>query len=809
MATLTTPLSTDFATLAAASPWPLTEVVIPAPRVNLGRAGVCMLLRAPVANGLALVQPCNWSTVTPAWSGTSDGPAGPVVISMIAGSIPPLPVSAQGFPGTPTWDMVDDDVFLAADVDGDGIDEIVVFEPTNGWLGVLKWWQGALYLWWAVQTAVPLQAGGQGIPWAIGPGDTYLAARFGIGPAGAVSIVACNAWNGTFGVLSWTSAGLVTVSQLSGSVYGPGGASWPLSSADQVSIINLTGDGTDAVLFYTTLGALGVLQWDAGSGTPQLVWSASQTLKGPGGSWPFDQADQHVIASLDGKTQSLVLFSPPGPTIGVAQWDAGTASLQLVWTSVLWLAPNPTQGFQWQMHSDDVLYAAALPGGGVDWIFFVDVAWLGAASWDGTQLVSAWQIEGAVPGSAGVNPWNRSSSDLYWPIPSSAAGQDQLLVVSPGDNLVGLLAWDGSAVTSSWQALGMLPGWGPGFVASGPQLGYPPFVDQDGSQVAEVYAYISSAADPGSNGDLRAQYVNTNDAATVATWYSWLVVNSTPPDSSGFSQADWSAVQSTLLGETQALTVVYDLYGNLSKLADSLQNQQAMDLSHVMGLVAPDSGSQVSYWVGQLVIAVIWGAAACAGDFPAIAASASMFASLAGAGLGGDQGPQLIDYLNVNSTIDAEYAAMQKSNGLGQNLVSGDAIKASIIFWIAQGAWTWPSTDTSTMAEKTQTSNRIAFYQMLLPTTYQILWCNQENNISPPYIDVPSYAMYGQRQSDGTWNVYFITAGIPEWPTQDMMSDIWGLGVQPPDFYFGMGGWIVIPHVAYSNPGAPHGPGAV
>ena len=115
------PVSADFQSLPSAPSWPMSEITIPLTQVDLGRDGLCMLLRAPYANCIGLAQPANWSTLCDGWAGDHDALAGPVVIWMVGGSIPPLPTSQGGFESTAPCVLSETDRYYPADGDGDGL----------------------------------------------------------------------------------------------------------------------------------------------------------------------------------------------------------------------------------------------------------------------------------------------------------------------------------------------------------------------------------------------------------------------------------------------------------------------------------------------------------------------------------------------------------------------------------------------------------------------------------------------------------------------------------------------------------------
>ena len=384
-------------------------------------------------------------------------------------------------------------------------------------------------------------------------------------------------------------------------------------------------------------------------------------------------------------------------------------------------------------------------------------------------------------------------------------GTEQLLVMSSDGNY-GLVSWTGSTLASGWQGSRTFPGWGPALVAAGPPMGYPPIT---AAPLAEIYAQISSAADPGSRGDLRSLYTNTNTAFSVSTWYAWLVSNPSPPAGSAFAQADWTTVQSQLLAETQALTVVLSLYANLQALAGDILNQQNMDLALAIQLANPQQqgNSQVGFWLEQVFDALLWGAAALCSELPAMGFGLSALASLLGTTVNSSQtGPTMIEYTEIEQQIDAAYAATVSLNGMGQTDLVADALKCAVVRWMSVGAWAWPASRGIDMAAATQSANRIAFYQMLLPAIYTQYSYQQDDY--GPYWDkaqkAPSYAYRGYQTEHGTYQLYPMAAwwhpASAGWPSQDLMNDLWACGVQPWQFWQGDGPWsVMLPATALEN----------
>jgi hypothetical protein len=88
------------------------------------------------------------------------------------------------------------DVFVAADLDGDGEDEILIYNNNDLWTGVLKWQDGALVPIWMSPT--PLD--GPGGEWDRGV-DAFVAADFGGG--GQDEVVIYNNHDLWTGLVQW------------------------------------------------------------------------------------------------------------------------------------------------------------------------------------------------------------------------------------------------------------------------------------------------------------------------------------------------------------------------------------------------------------------------------------------------------------------------------------------------------------------------------------------------------------------------------------------------------------------------------
>jgi Fibronectin type III domain/PASTA domain len=101
------------------------------------------------------------------------------------------------------WNRRPWDAFLAADVDHDGHQEIVIWNNTDGWTGVLKWQAGALVLLWA--SASPLH--GPAGQWNRRASDEFTATVYN----GQVAVSVVHPEDEWHGVLLWEASALQPV----------------------------------------------------------------------------------------------------------------------------------------------------------------------------------------------------------------------------------------------------------------------------------------------------------------------------------------------------------------------------------------------------------------------------------------------------------------------------------------------------------------------------------------------------------------------------------------------------------------------
>ncbi|MES2940800.1 MAG: hypothetical protein V4864_24185 [Pseudomonadota bacterium] len=820
MSTTATSFATsDFQDLPATVSWPLDAPLdIVLPDVDVGRLSPCMLVQTADQGVLGLVQMCGWDAISPQWQPAGNGANLPVLIWNSTGTIPPMPESLGGIGGTVQWTVSGTDQYVAADVDGDGVQEIVAAQ--NGMLGVFKWAGSALYVLWSDSCA---SGTGGAASWTPQQGDGYLPACLGAGYTGGQD--ALFAWNPNgMAVLGWSGSALQSIwsgTQIAGA---GGGASWVILPGDASLATDMVGQGVQSIVLSRS-DAMGVAQWDAATNALSLVWSTALNLWSADDtqSWPLQANDQHAAAPLQvGESvyqESLVLFNPTTLMAGLAQWDPDSAQLQLLWIASNTI-PQDAGGVAIPLDGSTVLMAAALQAD-VPMVLFAQSGSIGCVLWDGEQLAGQWLQQGSsYPGIGGASAW-QCSSDQYTVVAGPAGGQQQLLAqATGGSSYYGLLVFDGdNAVNCCWQgSQGMLPGWGLPLIAAAPQTGYPPFAP--GSVEEQMYTTLSNQLlGWQQGGDLRSQYTTTNLVQQVQAWISQIQAMDMPPVPPPANPpwqwpldlSLWNAVRQTLLNELQNLAAVYGLYGNLITLAAAIGTQMDADLSHVITEVAPPSSGapQVSFSLPNLVASIPAACPALSTQNPALGTGLALLVPLLPSVLLQDQpSSQQMDYGNVQSVVDAAFGnvSQYKLNVLGQNQIAGDFVKAGMVATLAQQGWAWPAPSSSTdnvaadMAAATQDGNRVQFYATVIPAAYTIYY--EQTSFShlrgDRWMKTPSYAAWTTSISGEPW-CYTIATGDNmemDFPSQDMMSDVLSLA-QPADFYLGNGPWAALVRVSW------------
>ena len=274
-----------------------------------------------------------------------------------------------------TWDRGYPDVLVAADVDGDGQDEIVIYNNNDDWTGVLKWQGGALVPVWMV--ASPLVGPRQN--WDRGDPDVLVAAD--VDGDGQTEIVIYNNNDDYTGVLKWQGGALVPVWMSGTPLVGPG-HSWD-RAGDSFVTADVDGDGQTEIVIYNNYDQYtGVLKWQGGALVPIWVNSTGGLSGSAGtGTWTRQLWDVFSPADVDGdRQQEIVIYNNAEAWTGVLKWQGG--ALVPVWLNTDAKLPGPPG--TWDRGEDDGFSPADVDGDGQAEIVIYnnDDRWTGWLKWN-------------------------------------------------------------------------------------------------------------------------------------------------------------------------------------------------------------------------------------------------------------------------------------------------------------------------------------------------------------------------------------------------------------------------------------------
>jgi len=206
-----------------------------------------------------------------------------------------------------------DDVFVAADTDGDTHEEILIANNQNGYIGLLKWNGSALAPVWIVAGRIE----GTGMHWSRGPYDWFVAAD--VDGDKHVEILVANspiAQNNWIGVLKWNGVALTAVwVQPIDSLAGPA-----FRGSSVFIAADIDKNNKQSILIPNVNGSTGLFKWN-GTALAQ-GWFAQSPLKGSAGAWSRGATDLFVAADVDGDGhKDFLVANNQNGWIGVLKWD--------------------------------------------------------------------------------------------------------------------------------------------------------------------------------------------------------------------------------------------------------------------------------------------------------------------------------------------------------------------------------------------------------------------------------------------------------------------------------------------------------
>jgi hypothetical protein len=325
------------------------------------------------------------------------------------------------------WNRSPDDIFTAADIDGDGKVELIVTNNKDRWTGVLKWNGSALVPIWMS----PSPIGG----WNRGT-DVFVAAD--VDGDRKAEILIANNKDGWTGVLKWNGSALVPIWMSPSPLAG-----WNRGN-DTFIAADVDGDGKVELVVAADNHAhwTGVLKWNGSALVP--IWMSASPL----GGWNRSSDDQLIAADVDGdrKTEILIVNNKDHWT-GVLKWN-GSALLPV------WMSPSPLGGWN---RGIDTFTPADLDCDGKIEILIANNKhhWTGVLKWNGSALAPIWMSPSPIGG------WKRGS-DVFIAADVDCDGYIEVLVANNDNGWTGVLKWSGSELYPVWMSPNPVGAWNRG-----------------------------------------------------------------------------------------------------------------------------------------------------------------------------------------------------------------------------------------------------------------------------------------------------------------------------------------------------------
>ena len=728
----------------------------------------------------------------------------------------------QGLVPAPTapggWTVGLGDVIVAADLDGDGVDELFIYNLSTLFWGILKWNSNAnelqaIYSMYVAPNnrVVPV---GQ-LNWGAAVGDQYIMipnmhAIIPAIPANVTGILLFNSQSLNMGMIWFSaSAGQFLQPYLSNSIPG-----WTLAGSNEFFVDNFVDPARPSITVYDPNDKYtALLQWNGW----QFTTLSGQSTKA--GNWGFDSADQHQCADLDGDGMAEILvYNPNTQYLGVLKWENGQLQSLAVQNGTIGTAPK-----DWTISGNEKYYLLNIPGSSAQiYAYSPGSSTVAVLGYQSGGFVCQWANTSLAPN----NGWPVSAADsFYVGLPSNPTAPKLFTLSNQGPTsnsvyTLGAATWDGTNVQIVSSATVPVQAWSPAFLASapptyvlnGPPTNFPVF---QGDQL-DIYTYISGLFPvPGQQNpspviqSVRACYTNLNYAGYFQDYGTALqnasgsmspLPNGWPPVNPNWQQSDWSTVLKTIALECTQVTGVNTIFNNLTAIGGDLYDFQQTDLGqvklYIAELAANGGPSDVDYWVGQYGVALIWGLAAATSAFfpPADAALGtalgillSCSASVVGGALGYNPSQQ--------NSLEADQMEVEMQNTFDQSIVAGglnrsaclqDGIKLKICAGLLGTEWMISSALPASIPPLTA-MDRLLMYQHLMPFFFNIMYGPMVAPwpLKSPAVlyTAPDGTHYGMQDS-------FDSLSLSQFTSSNLYSDLFTtIGVSEEDFFVGNGDW--------------------
>ena len=367
-------------------------------------------------------------------------------------------VNPPGGSGPSGWNLNQGDRFFVADIDGDDRHELIVVSPNGQWIGVLREAGGGLAASWIKNDWVNHPGGSGASGWDLKQGDRFFVADIDADNRDELIVVSPNGeW---IGILREDNGGLSAGWIKYDWVNHPGGSGasgWNLNQPDRFFVADIDGDNRDELIVVSGNGQwIGILHED--SGGLSAGWIKNDWVNHPGGSgasgWDLKQGDQFIVADIDGDTRDeVIVVSPNGQWIGVLHEDSG--GLSAGWIKNDWVNhPGGSGASGWDLRQGDRFFIADIDADSRDELVVVspDGQWIGVFQESGGGLEATWLANDWVnhPGGSGPNGWDLKFGDRFFVSDVDADNRKEVLVSSPNGRWLALLRDSGSGLAATW-----------------------------------------------------------------------------------------------------------------------------------------------------------------------------------------------------------------------------------------------------------------------------------------------------------------------------------------------------------------------
>lgn len=757
------------------------------------------------------IDPTLWPGETSSIWTSDTGPHWWTSWSAKEGLVPP----SQGSTG---WQLEWNDVIIAADLDGDNVDELFIYNLSTLWWGVLKWNSQAneLQMLSKIDEATPPVVLGMN-GWVAAAGDQYfIVPNLGsiipsLVTTNPVGILAYNPQTPKLGLISHSPSEGVFVQWWSSESLSPG---WNLKASIPATNVFYPGNFADPVkpsivVFDPIDNYIALLTWgESGFSTA----GSAQTMAG---QWHFDQADQLQCADLDGDgITEILIYNPKHKFLGVLKWD-NTQFGSLEVTQQIGTAPS-----DWTVTGKDNYYCLNGSGDnpGQIYAFSSSEPLQIAMMIFQNNLIWKWASATLSPN----NGWPvTANDDFYIGAPSNSVTPTLFTVSTQGPALssvpmLGAISWTGASLQIDSHAKLPVLAWSPAFLASAPDTPFPEFTK--GDQPA-IYTYISQTWPNPELGklsrltDVRKMYHKaakegffTTFAAIIAAVASPSQIPSTwpKPPANNWSDHDWRKVVHKIAEECTHVYGVYGLYTQIDGLGSNINTFQTADLgianANITAAAQNEDTSAVEYWLGQFFVAAVWGLAAAGGLFLAESADAAIWGVIfsivaSGAGSGASYNPteeKSYAFDEVGNEIIEAFANSIVTHSVDRHAFLKDSIKLRICYELSQSSWQVASTVTTQVQDQFRVVDRRSMYQQLMPFYFSIAIVNPLTYLPPPSEAPPVLFTLGDNKYSLKAEDYVSVADFNS-PNVALYVDLFTtLGVSQEDFFVGNGGWGAI-----------------